>query len=130
MLDMDNFKIYNDRLGHQAGDKILKELADLLSDYSRKMDWVARYGGEEFTIILPQTNKKEAMVLGERLRQIIEERPFPNEEILPKKKLTASLGIVTFPDDAQMSSTLITAADKRLYTAKGKGKNIICGEES
>ncbi|MGD9015141.1 MAG: sensor domain-containing diguanylate cyclase, partial [Candidatus Omnitrophota bacterium] len=130
MLDMDYFKIYNDKLGHQAGDKILKELADLLSDYSRKMDWVARYGGEEFAIILPQTNKKEALVLGERLRQIIEQYRFPREEILPEKKLTASLGIVTFPDDAEMSSTLITAADKRLYIAKGKGRNIVCGEES
>jgi len=124
MLDMDNFKIYNDNLGHQTGDKILKELADLLSNYSRKMDWVARYGGEEFAIILPQTNKKEAIIIGERLRQIIFEHPFTQEEILPNKKLTASLGIATFPDDASTSSELLTIADQRLYTAKNKGKNI------
>jgi len=129
VLDMDNFKIYNDKLGHQAGDKILKELANMLSDYSRKMDWVARYGGEEFAIILPQTNKKEAMVLGERLRQIIAEHPFEQEEVLPNGKLTASLGIVTFPDDAQTSPTLITAADERLYIAKDKGRNMVCGEK-
>lgn len=129
MLDMDNFKIYNDNLGHQAGDKMLKELADLISDYSRKLDWVARYGGEEFAIILPQTNKKEAMVIGERLRQVIDKHPFAQEEILPNKKLTASLGISTFPDDAAMTSALITTADQRLYKAKSKGKNIVCGGE-
>jgi diguanylate cyclase (GGDEF)-like protein len=127
MLDMDNFKIYNDNLGHQAGDKILRELANLLSDYSRKMDWVARYGGEEFAIILPQTNKREAMIIGERLRQVIDQHPFTQEEILPNKKLTASLGIAALPDDAQTSSDLITTTDQRLYVAKEKGKNITYG---
>lgn len=126
MLDMDNFKIYNDRLGHQTGDKILRDLARLIKDYSRKIDWVARYGGEEFSIILPQTNKKEAVIIGERLRQIIEQQPFHQEEILPNKKLTASLGIATFPEDAQEVSTLISTADQRLYLAKSKGKNITC----
>jgi diguanylate cyclase (GGDEF)-like protein len=130
MLDMDNFKIYNDNLGHQAGDEILKQLAGLLSDYSRKMDWVARYGGEEFAIILPQTSKKEAMIIGERLRQIIEQYSFPQEEILPNKKLTASLGTATFPEDAKTGADLISAADRRLYIAKKKGKNIICYMES
>jgi len=129
MLDMDNFKIYNDKLGHQAGDKILKELAHLLRDYSRKMDWVARYGGEEFAFILPQTNKKEAMIIAERLRQLIAEHPFTQEEVLPNKKLTASLGIATFPDHTQNSSELIAAADQQLYIAKNKGKNITRCEE-
>ena len=128
MLDMDNFKIYNDNLGHQAGDSTLKELAHLLSDYSRKMDWVARYGGEEFAIILPQTNKKEAIVIGERLRQIIAQHPFTQEEILPNNKLTASLGLATFPDEARTTSELITTADQRLYAAKDKGKNVTCYE--
>ena len=130
MLDMDNFKIYNDNLGHQAGDKTLKQLAGLLSDHSRKMDWVARYGGEEFAAILPQTSKKEAMIIGERLRQIIEQHSFPQEEILPNRKLTASLGIATFPEDAKTGADLICAADRRLYIAKKKGKNIICYMES
>ncbi len=130
MLDMDNFKIYNDNLGHQAGDEILKQLAGLLSDHSRKMDWVARYGGEEFAAILPQTSKKEAMIIGERLRQIIEQHSFSQEEILPNKKLTASLGIATFPEDAKTGAGLISIADRRLYIAKKKGKNIICYMES
>lgn len=126
MLDLDNFKIYNDYLGHQSGDNILRELAKLLSDYSRKMDWVARYGGEEFALILPQTTKKEAIVIGERLRQVIEQHAIVHEEVLPEKKLTASLGISTFPQDAKTAPDLLSAADRRLYAAKNKGKNQIC----
>ncbi len=123
MLDIDNFKIYNDSLGHQAGDKILKELATLLKQQSRKMDYVCRYGGEEFTIILPQTDKKESFLIAERLRMDIEKHAFVREEILPRKKLTISLGLTTFPEDGQSPSDLIASSDKALYGAKQKGKN-------
>lgn len=126
MLDIDDFKIYNDALGHQAGDKILKELATLLKNQSRKMDHVCRYGGEEFTVILPQTDKKEALLIAERLREDIEKYVFVHEEILPQKKLTISLGIASCPEDGQTSSDLITTSDKLLYQAKNKGKNIVC----
>jgi len=123
MLDIDDFKIYNDSLGHQSGDKILKELAMLLKDQSRKMDYDCRYGGEEFTIILPQTEKKEAFLIAERLRMDIEKHLFTHEEILPHKKLTVSLGLATFPEDGKLPSELITSSDKNLYQAKHKGKN-------
>jgi diguanylate cyclase (GGDEF)-like protein len=126
MLDIDDFKIYNDILGHQAGDKILKELAVLLKDQSRKMDYVCRYGGEEFTVILPQTDKKEAFLIAERLRTDIGRHAFVHEEILPQKKLTVSLGIATFPEDGNTHSELIAASDKALYQAKHKGKNTTC----
>jgi diguanylate cyclase (GGDEF)-like protein len=126
MLDIDDFKIYNDRLGHQAGDKILKELAVLLKNQSRKMDYVCRYGGEEFTIILPETEKKEAFLIAERLRTDIEKHGFIHEEILPQKKLTMSLGLATFPEDGNTPSELIAASDKALYQAKQKGKNNTC----
>jgi len=126
MLDIDDFKIYNDTLGHQAGDKILKELAILLKNQSRKMDYVCRYGGEEFTIILPQTEKKEAFLIAERLRTDIGKHAFSHEEILPQKKFTASLGLATFPEDGYTPSELITASDKALYQAKHKGKNNTC----
>ncbi|MDD5109086.1 MAG: sensor domain-containing diguanylate cyclase [Candidatus Omnitrophica bacterium] len=125
-VDIDDFKIYNDTLGHQAGDKILKDLATLLRNQSRKMDFVCRYGGEEFTIILPRTDKKEAFLIAERIRMDIQKSPFLNEEIFPNKMLTASLGIATFPEDGQLPAELITSSDKSLYQAKNKGKNNTC----
>jgi diguanylate cyclase (GGDEF)-like protein len=126
MLDIDNFKIYNDSFGHQAGDKTLIELAVLLKNKSRKMDLVFRYGGEEFTVILPQTDKNEAFLLAERIRQDIEKHRFIHEEILPSKKFTVSLGLASSPEDGSSPSELIAASDKALYQAKQKGKNNTC----
>jgi diguanylate cyclase (GGDEF)-like protein len=126
MLDIDDFKIYNDTLGHQAGDKILKDIAFLVKRHSRKMDYVCRYGGEEFTIILPQTELDAARVIAERLRIDVERQTFSHEEILPQKKLTVSIGIASFPEDGKNPSELIKYADKMLYQAKSKGKNNIC----
>ncbi|MFH1269620.1 MAG: sensor domain-containing diguanylate cyclase [Candidatus Omnitrophota bacterium] len=127
MLDIDNFKAYNDKLGHQSGDHILKALAGLIKNQSRRMDYVCRYGGEEFTIILPQTGKKEAFLLAERIRMDIERYAFiNNEEMAPDKKLTASMGLSSFPDDGSSPSELIANSDKALYEAKQKGKNLTC----
>jgi len=126
MVDIDDFKIYNDTLGHQAGDGILRELAGLLKNQSRKMDHVCRYGGEEFTVLLPQTQKKEAFLIAERLRLDIEKHFFVHEEILPGKKLTVSVGLASFPEDGDFASEIIAASDKMLYEAKRKGKNNTC----
>lgn len=123
MLDIDDFKVYNDQFGHQAGDMILKELAGLLKKQSRKMDYVCRYGGEEFTIILPQTEKKEAFLISERLRENIGKHSFIHQESLPKKALTVSIGLATYPQDGSNPSELISYSDKVLYQAKEKGKN-------
>lgn len=126
MLDIDDFKIYNDTLGHQAGDTILKELSLILKNQSRKMDYVCRYGGEEFTIILPQTDKKETFLIAERLRTDIHKHKFTHEEILPAKELTVSMGLSSFPEDGSLPSELIAASDKALYQAKHRGKNNTC----
>ena len=126
MIDIDDFKIYNDTLGHQAGDKILKTLAVLLRNQSRKMDLVCRYGGEEFTIILPHTDKKEAYLIAERIRTEIQKYPFLNEAIFPNKQLTVSLGVATFPENGLLPAELITTTDRSLYQAKNKGKNNTC----
>ena len=126
MLDIDDFKVYNDLLGHQAGDKILKDLSALLKDQSRKMDHVCRYGGEEFMIILPETDKTETFQIAERLRQDIAKHCFYHEEILPNKKITVSIGVASFPIDGLTPSELTASCDKALYQAKHKGKNNTC----
>jgi len=126
MIDIDYFKNYNDALGHQRGDYVLKEISRLLKDHSRKMDYVCRYGGEEFAIILPQTDEAEASFIAERLRQKIDEHVFADENIQPNKNLTISVGLATFPKDAKTKSDLINAADKALYKAKECGRNKTC----
>lgn len=119
MIDIDDFKIFNDTYGHQAGDSILKEISRLFRDVSRKIDIVARYGGEEFGIILPLTKKEEALILAERIRKAV-------ETASSLKSITVSIGVATFPEDWSKEETLIAKADKALYEAKKLGKNRIC----
>ncbi len=126
MLDIDDFKECNDTLGHQVGDRVLTELASFLRNRSRKMDYVCRYGGEEFTIILPQTDKAEAFLIAERLRQDIERHQFTTDATIPRGKLTASIGLACFPEDGPTPAQLIAFSDKTLYEAKHRGKNTTC----
>lgn len=126
MIDMDNFKIYNDTLGHQKGDEVLKEVASILNQKSRRGDIVARYGGEEFSIIMPYTDKEDAKLIAERLRIEIEKFFLEKSSARKTPGLTASLGIASFPRDAGDKNTLIDKADKALYEAKKSGKNKTC----
>ena len=123
MIDIDNFKNYNDKLGHPAGDRVLKKLGSLLKSGARKSDFACRYGGEEFTVIMPNTGADEALKLAERLRTSILKTKFPKQNIQPKKNFTISCGVATFPDDAKEKGKLIHCADLALYKAKKKGKN-------
>jgi diguanylate cyclase (GGDEF)-like protein len=125
MIDIDHFKIYNDLFGHPSGDQILKKIAQLLSNNIRKVDVLARYGGEEFVLILPGTDKKSALIVGEKLRKLIEQFNFPNEEQLPLGKLTVSIGISTYPQDTEDENELIVLSDKNLYRSKREGRNRI-----
>jgi len=122
MIDIDYFKNYNDSLGHQIGDQLLTEISKLLLDYSRKIDHVCRYGGEEFSIILPKENKKDAYVLAERLRKAVEEHNF-SHPALNNQKITISLGLASFPEDAEDKSKLLSIADKALFKSKKDGRN-------
>lgn len=123
LIDLDNFKIYNDLCGHLAGDRALKRLAKILSDSARQMDVVTRYGGEEFCVILPGTSKKESIFVAERIRREIEHEEFPYEENLPQGRLTASIGVASYPDDGTSDTVLLKAADVALYRAKAEGRN-------
>ena len=123
LLDLDNFKHYNDLCGHLAGDKALKRTARILQHSAREMDIVTRYGGEEFCILLPGTSKKESLLVAERIRHAIEKESFPREQSLPSGRLTASMGIATFPADGNTPRALINAADIALYRAKTEGRN-------
>ncbi|MCK4809355.1 MAG: sensor domain-containing diguanylate cyclase [Candidatus Omnitrophica bacterium] len=117
MLDLDNFKKFNDTFGHPAGDTVLKIVAGILKDTSRKIDIVARYGGEEFTLILPYANKEETGIIAERIKKTIEETKILNSNI------TISIGVASFDEDGRKKEEIIKKADLALYRAKTEGKD-------
>jgi len=122
MLDLDDFKTINDTYGHQQGDIILKDVGMLMKRSVRDIDLVARYGGEEFSVILPETPKKNAIVVAERIRQAINDHQFHLDS--GPIEVTASLGVSGHPDDDINNKVdLIAKADEALYAAKRNGKN-------
>ena len=121
MVDIDEFKSVNATHGHQAGDGVLKVLADVLLSSTRSCDVVARYGGEEFVVILPESTGKEAAVLAERLRRAFEDCGTCLGEGEPA--VTVSCGIATYPDHASDSATLLRMVDSAVFRAKAEGRN-------
>lgn len=116
MIDVDHFKDYNDRNGHEAGNTALAAIANLLCGALRRVDEPARFGGEEFALLLPSTPKSGAQQVAERTRSMIEDRHV----------LTISLGVATYPADASDASQLVRHADMALYDAKTGGRNRVC----
>ncbi len=123
LLDIDNFGNYNNTHGHPMGDRLLRELADILKSNIRSIDTVGRYGGEEFIIVLPEANPDEAAIAGERIRKAVEEQYFEGEEEQPNGSVTISLGVATCINNSLNHEELIKEADKALYKAKNAGKN-------
>ena len=123
MLDIDNFKTYNDTHGYRAGDEALRITSASLKNSVRNIDMVARFGGEEFAVILPMTEAKAANDIAERIRGSVSSRFFPDHSLKLEEKLTVSLGIACFPRDCDSVLELIGNADKALYLAKVAGKN-------
>ena len=126
MIDVDDFKRYNDVNGHPAGDKLLRQLSQLLKEHTRETDHVARYGGEEFAIVLTETDKSGAGKFAARLVQSIERTRFDHEESQRTGRITVSIGVATYPEDAVSKTDLIERADVALYQAKAEGKNQAC----
>lgn len=125
-FDLDNFKEYNDHYGHIAGDLALQQISGIFSSSCRMSDTIARYGGEEFAILLPETDKKSAGILAERIRQAIEKHSFEGLEESTEGRLTISGGVAYYPGDGANWEELIKNADEALYRAKNFTKNRIC----
>ena len=117
MIDVDEFKSYNDTFGHTEGDKALQIVGICLKESLRAIDVAARYGGEEFSILLPQTTSAEAVIIAERVRERVEQTDFPNRQV------TISIGGASISLSLNSARDLITAADRALYEAKRRGKN-------
>lgn len=122
-LDLDNFKKINDQYGHLTGDTVLTRFSRLIKNEKRAEDTAARFGGEEMIILLPGTNKMNALVKADRIRQKIEEQKFEYEG--HRFRVTVSGGIASYPLDAQLGQELIECSDKAMYRAKAGGKNRI-----
>ncbi|MHB9093925.1 MAG: diguanylate cyclase [Eubacteriales bacterium] len=118
MLDIDYFKNYNDILGYPTGDRLLSEFANLLRNLIRNKDVIARYGGEEFAVILVEADTKLALEVAERIRNSIENYPFEGREVQPKGKISVSIGVATYPNNAGSKEELLKVAEEALYRAK------------
>ncbi|TDA67749.1 MAG: diguanylate cyclase [Clostridia bacterium] len=125
MLDVDYFKCYNDAHGHPHGDGVLVEIARLIRENIRAADVAARYGGEEFAVIFVEMDCEVAVDAAERIRRAIETHDFPGSEYQPGGRLTVSIGVASYPADAQAADELIRKADEALYRAKEKHRNLV-----
>ncbi len=115
--DVDHFKQYNDAFGHPAGDEVLKAISDIMREAARPIDCVARYGGEEFVVLMPDTGPGDALELAEHIRARVAAKKFMS------RKMTLSIGVASFPEDADNAEALISIADEALYQAKREGRD-------
>ena len=124
VTDLDHFKAVNDTYGHATGDRVLQELGRVLKQMKRETDLVARFGGEEFCVLCEETDARGAQLLAERVREELAGTELQTE--LGGLRVTASLGVATFPDHAKSAEDLFAQGDKALYEAKNRGRNQVC----
>lgn len=127
LLDIDHFKSINDAFGHSRGDKALVELTRRMGTLTRNSDLIFRYGGDEFVILLPHTDKLRAIAIAQRLLDGVRSVPFQGE---PPLSITLSVGVASFPTEAQNLETLLELADQRQYRAKRAGRDRVVSEET
>lgn len=124
MLDVDDFKKFNDSYGHPNGDIVLRELSQLLRELLRDCDLIYRYGGEEFIALLPETRLQQALQVAERIRIFVEtESPRFLTGMTKTHGITVSVGVAAFPEDGDCHETLLKRVDELMYLAKEDGKN-------
>jgi diguanylate cyclase (GGDEF)-like protein len=123
IIDIDDFKLFNDTEGHLAGDEVLKNIANLAKESLRVIDVIARFGGEEFIVIMPQTEKEEAFLVAERIRKSVKEQLPHTWKVFPRDNITITAGVAIFPSDGKDRKELIRNADKALYKGKMEGKD-------
>lgn len=123
--DVDNFKHYNDRNGHPAGDRVLQGVSKILTEQCRSTDLPARYGGEEFVILAPGVDARGANVLAERIRKDIQGYPFDHSKAQPLGFVSISIGVASFPEDGESLQEILNHADQALYVAKESGRNLV-----
>jgi diguanylate cyclase (GGDEF)-like protein len=124
MVDADRFKVINDTHGHLAGDYVLKELAQLINKKIRREDVLSRYGGEEFSLILPEVDKKGALLAAEKLRKAVEKHGFEFDG--KKIDVSISCGVAALNLSKAVAAELVRTADEKLFEAKGAGRNRTC----
>ena len=124
VTDLDHFKMVNDTYGHDVGDVVIKELGAILMREKRDTDEVARFGGEEFCVLCEETDTEGALILAERIREVVGETVFQTE--LGEMSVKASIGVATFPRDASTPEELFKITDQALYAAKRSGRNKVC----
>ena len=129
MLDLDDFKAFNDTFGHPRGDVLLRAVSAVIKDNLRTMDVAARYGGEEFVVVLPETDTAGALLVAERIRAGVEALHVEGSQSAPVLK-TVSVGVATFPDHAASALRLLESADAAMYSAKRAGKNRVASAGS
>lgn len=126
MLDIDFFKLVNDSYGHQTGDIVLKNIAELIKNSLRDFDICARIGGEEFVIALSETNQDEALGIAERIRLLVENAKITPLTPSPPLQITVSIGLSSLNSKEDSIDALISRADQALYKAKNTGRNRVC----
>lgn len=127
MFDIDNFKQFNDRYGHPAGDKVLAAIGCIMKQTLRDCDFAFRYGGEEFVAILPETGITSAVTAANRIAEAIRENsPRFLSKIAPEHTITVSTGVAAYPRDGENEVSLLHVVDDMLYKAKSLGKDRVC----